>query len=319
MMKLRLSPANIEEASHIIDPTFTGSPQFSVDSLNDQLGHKLICKVETLNPIRSFKGRGASYFLHKLAKDVDWLVCASAGNFGQGMAYVARNRGLRLSIFAAETANPLKIERMRQLNAEVVIVGHDFDAAKEAAQDYAQKNGALFVEDGREVAIAEGAGTIGIELSYWPKPLDAVLIPLGDGSLLTGIGCWLKTVWPQTRIIGICAEGAPAVELSWRAGRAIATDSIETIADGIAARKPVEEALEDLRLVADDVLLVSDQLILKAMRLLFHELGLIIEPSGAVGVAASLTYRDRFSDQLVATILSGGNSTMEQVRSWLLV
>jgi threonine dehydratase len=191
-MKLRLSPANIEEASHIIDQTFTCSPQFSVDSINDQLGHKLICKVETLNPIRSFKGRGASYFIHKLEKDVDWLVCASAGNFGQGMAYVARNRGLRLTVFAAETANPLKIERMRQLNAEVVIVGHDFDAAKEAAQDYAQKNGVRFVEDGRDIAIAEGAGTIGIELSRWPKPFDAVLIPLGDGSLLTGIGCWLK-------------------------------------------------------------------------------------------------------------------------------
>ncbi|MCI0337091.1 MAG: pyridoxal-phosphate dependent enzyme [Acidobacteria bacterium] len=314
---LRLSLCNIEEASRIIDPVFTCSPQFSSDPLNDQLGFELVHKVETLNPIRSFKGRGADYFVHKLEKNADWLVCASAGNFGQGLAYATAKHGLKLTVFAAETANPLKVERMRRLGAQVMTEGYDFDEAKQAARDYAEKSGARFVEDGRDVSIAEGAGTIGLELSRWPKPFDAVLIPLGNGALLAGVGRWLKAVSPQTRVIGVCARGAPAMERSWRAGRVIATETINTIADGLAVRIPIEEALDDMRFVVDDILLVDDQMILEAMRMLFRELGLVIEPAGAPGVAAAITYRERFAEKLIATILCGGNMTEEQVHRWL--
>lgn len=314
--KLRLSLGNIEEASRVINPILTGSPQFSSDSLNNQLGLELVCKVETLNPIRSFKGRGADYFVHKLERGVEWIVCASAGNFGQGLGYAARNRQLRLTVFAAETANPMKIEQMRRLGAEVVTTGHDFDAAKEAARFYAEKNGALFVEDGREVALAEGAGTIGLELSRWPKPLDAVLVPLGNGALLAGLGRWMKAVSPQTKVIGVCAAGAPAMERSWRAGRIVITEQVDTIADGLAVRIPIEEALDDLRFVVDDVLLVDDRTILQAMRLLLSELDVVIEPSGAAGVAAAVAYHERFADKLVATVLCGGNLTEDQTRRW---
>jgi threonine dehydratase len=315
---LRLSLGNIEEASRVIDPVFTGTPQFSSDTLDDQLSLKLVCKVETLNPIRSFKGRGADYFLHKLDREAQWLVCASAGNFGQGLAYAARKRAIKLTVFAAETANPLKIERMRRLGADVVTAGHDFDSAKQAARDYAERSGAWFVEDGREVAIAEGAGTIGLELSRWPKPFDAVFVPLGNGALLAGIGRWFKAVSPKTRVIGICAAGAPAMERSWRAGQKIVTERIDTIADGIAVRIPIEEALDDLRFAVDDILLVDDETILKAMRLLFQELGFVVEPAGAIGVAAAISNREKFSNQLLATVLCGGNLTEEQVNRWIL-
>jgi threonine dehydratase len=313
----RLALANIEEAARIIDPVFTGSPQFASEQLNDQLGLELICKVETINPIRSFKGRGADYFVQRLPRDVAWLVCASAGNFGQGLAYAARKRGLRLTIFAAETANPLKVERMKQLGAELVIAGHDFDAAKAAAREFAAAHGALFVEDGREPAIAEGAGTIGLELSRWPQSFDAVLVPLGNGALLAGVGRWLKAVATQTRIIGVCAANAPAMAQSWRAGQLIVTEQANTIADGVAVRVPITEALQDLRPVVDDILLVDEQTIVQAMRLLFRALGLIVEPAGAVGVAALLAYRAQFAEQRLATILCGGNLTDEQVRRWL--
>lgn len=313
----RLALANIEEAARVIDPVFTNSPQFAHEWLNDQLGLELVCKVETINPIRSFKGRGADYFVQRLAKDTPWLVCASAGNFGQGLAYAARKRNLRLTVFAAETANPLKIERMKQLGAEVKIAGHDFDAAKEAARAFAAAHGARFVEDGREVALAEGAGTIGLELSRYPRPFDAVLVPLGNGALLAGVGRWLKAVAPQPRVIGVCAAGAPAMEQSWRAGRMLVTARTATIADGIAVRAPVAEALQDLRPVVDDILLVDEQTIVEAMRLLWRVHFLMIEPAGAAGVAALLAHRAQFAGQSVATILCGGNLTDEQARRWL--
>jgi len=315
--KLRLSLANIEEASRVIDPVFRCSPQFSSNALDEMLGLQLVCKIETLNPIRSFKGRGADYFLHRLARTDSRLVCASAGNFGLGLAFAARKRNVKVMVFAAETANPLKIDRMRKLGAEVVLTGSDFDAAKREAKEFAEGENLLFVEDGREVAIAEGAGTIGFELSRWPQAFDTVLVPLGNGALLAGVGRWLKAVSPKTRVIGVGAKGAPSMALSWRSGQIVTTEKTDTIADGLAVRVPVIEALDDLQLVVDDILLVDDQTMVQASKTLFRELGIVVEPAGAAGVAAAMAYQDKFAGQLAATILCGGNLTDDQVQHWL--
>lgn len=317
----RLSLERIEEAARVIDPAFTGTPQFLAESISDQLGVQLVCKVETVNPIRSFKGRGADYFVHQLLREsgggAERMACASAGNFGQGLAYAARKRLIELTVFAAEAANPLKVERMRRLGAQVVLAGRDFDEAKDAARDFAEREGVRFVEDGREAAIAEGAGTIGLELTRWPRPFDAVLVPLGNGALLSGVGRWLKAKSPQTEVIGVCAAGAAAMEQSLRRGRVVETESANTIADGIAVRVPVPEAVEDLRGLVDDVLLVEDRAMVKAMRLAFQELGLVVEPAGAVGLAAAIVHWEKFLGRLVATPLCGGNVTDEQARRWL--
>src|SRR5918998_4614632 len=129
----RLSQERIEEAARCIDPVFVGSPQYEAEALGDDLGLRLVCKVETANPIRSFKGRGTDYLLHRLGEGEGRLVCASAGNFGQGLAYAARARSVPLTVFAARSASPAKVERMRQLGAEVSLEGDDLDEAKAAA------------------------------------------------------------------------------------------------------------------------------------------------------------------------------------------
>jgi threonine dehydratase len=143
----------------VIDPQFLNTPQVEFDSLAKEIGVELLLKIETLNPIRSFKGRGASY-LTSCMRDSRALVAASAGNFGQGLAHAGRTRGISVTVFAAETANPLKVARMRDFGADVVLVGRDFDEAKSAARDFAAEQDARFVEDGRDSEIAEGAGTI---------------------------------------------------------------------------------------------------------------------------------------------------------------
>jgi threonine dehydratase len=313
----RLSLDRIEQAATLIDPVFLDSPQFRAETLEPGLGCRLVVKVETLNPIRSFKGRGAEYLAASL-EGRPHLVCTTAGNFGQGMAFAARKRGLALTVFTSLHANPLKVVRMRALGAAVRQVGEDFDAAHVAAQTFAAEAGARLVEDGRDPAIGEGAGTIGRELLRWPEPFDAALVPLGDGSLLAGVARWVKAHRPDTRMIGVCASGAPAMERSWRAGRPLELERADTIADGIAVRIPYPEALSDITGLVDDILLVEDEMLVDAMRTAHRELGLVLEPAGAAALAALLNHWDRFRGQLVSAILTGGNITVEQMRRWLV-
>jgi threonine dehydratase len=312
----RLSVDRIAHAASVIDPVFLNSPQFRAESLERQLDCRLVVKVETLNPIRSFKGRGTEYLASSLSGG-SRLVCATAGNFGQGMAFSARKRGLTLTIFASVTANPLKVERMRALGADVRLIGEDFDAAHLAAVAFAADTGAQLIEDGRNVPISEGAGTIGVELLRWPEPFDAILVPLGDGALLAGVARWVKAHQPGTQMIGVCASGAPAMERSWRAAQVQELESANTIADGISVRSPFPEALFDLLGVVDDILLVDDDAMVTAMRLAYREIGVVLEPAGAAALAALLTSRQRFRGQLIGAILTGGNITTEQMGRWL--
>lgn len=315
-MNHRLSLEHIAQAMQIIDPVFLNTPQYRLEPLEAQLGCRLVIKVETLTPIRSFKGRGASLFVSQVAPG-NTLVCASAGNFGQAMAYACRARGVRLIVYASVNANPLKIERMRALGAEVRLHGEDFDAAKLEAKRFAAQSGTRMVEDSLEPATGEGAGTMAVELLRWPEPFDAVLVALGNGAMLTGVGRWIKAHAPNTEVIGVAARGAPAMEESWRSGKIVAHERIDTIADGIGVRVPVPEAVADMRGTVDDVLLVGDDTTITAMKLLHQHAGIVVEPSGAVGVAALLENRARFAGRLVATIICGGNLTPQQIAQWL--
>lgn len=314
----RLSVDRIAHASSVIDPVFLWSPQFHAEPLDRLTGARVVVKVETINPIRCFKGRGTEVFTSTVARrNNETLICASAGNFGQALAYSCRKRGIACEVFAAEAANELKVQRMRELGATVRLIGRDFDAAKAAARAHAAESGARFVEDGREIEIAEGAGTIAVELLRDSVPFDALLVPLGNGALITGIGAWTKHQAPATEVIGVVARGSPSMEISYRAGRAIETQQSHTIADGIEVRVPVPEVMGDLRATVDDVLLVDDATIVASMRMVFGSLGLIVEPAGVVGLAALLAYPDRFRGMSIATPLCGGNVTAEQGRNWL--
>jgi threonine dehydratase len=315
-MDHRLRLSQIARAIEVIDPVFLNTPQFRAESLDAVLGCRLIVKVETLNPIRSFKGRGASFFVAGLAPG-DTIMCASAGNFGQAMAYACRAKGVQLIIYASVNANPLKVARMSALGAEVRLYGEDFDAAKLEAKRVAGASGIPMVEDSLEPATGEGAGTMGVELLRWPAPIESILVALGNGAMLTGIGRWVKAHAPATQVIGVAAAGAPAMVESWKAGEIVTHDTIDTIADGIGVRLPVPEAVADMRGTVDDAVLVREPSIVAAMRLVHAHLGVVIEPSGAVGIAAILEDRARFADQLVATILCGGNLTPAQISQWL--
>ena len=310
----RVTAAGIARAAQGISPVFLHTPVVQHDDLNAWLGARVACKVEALGPLRSFKGRGGDWFMRQ--RTATGPVCAaSAGNFGQALAFAARTAGVTCTMFASRHASPLKLARMKALGATVIQDGEDFDAAKDAARAHAGTHGMEFVEDGQALAITEGAGSIAVELAN-AVTLDTLLVPLGNGALLAGVATWMKAVAPTTRVVGVVAEGAPAMMRALTGIQVDTHSAVRTIADGIAVRVPVQQAVDDLRGLADDYVAVSDDAIRSAMRGMISHVGLIVEPAGVVGIAAMLSAAHGTYGERVGTILCGGNVTTEQLSDW---
>lgn len=311
-----LDVARIENAVQVIDPVFLNTPQYLDEQLCRALGDRAVTvKVETANPVRSFKGRGADLILSTLAPGLP-VVCASSGNFGQAVAYAGRARGMPVVVFVPETVNPAKRERMEAFGARVIAAGADGLSARKAAAAHAERHpDHLYLQDGLQAAIAEGAGTIGVELTRGAPGVpgfDAVVLPVGDGALINGVACWLKEHAPDTRIVGVNAEGAPTMLESLRAGRAVRLEHVRTFADGIAVGAPLETSVRRARALVDEIVLVPDQAIAAAMELAARTLGIVLEPAGAAGLAA-IAEGAVVGDRL-ATVLTGANPRPEQVR-----
>ncbi|MFC6879440.1 MULTISPECIES: threonine ammonia-lyase [Actinomadura] len=311
-----LDVARIEKAVQVIDPVFLNTPQYLDELLCRALGGRAVTvKVETANPVRSFKGRGADLMVSTLAPGTP-VVCASSGNFGQAVAYAGRARGMPVEVFVPETVNPGKRERMETFGARVVAAGPDGASARAAAAAHAERHrDRVHLRDGLHAAIAEGAGTIGVELTGGAPGgpgFDAVVLPVGDGALINGVGCWMKEHAPGVRIVGVNAEGAPSMRESLRAGRAVCIDRARTFADGIAVRDPLEASVRRARTLVDEIVLVTDESIAAAMELAARTLGIILEPAGAAGLAAIA--EGTVPGERLATVLTGANPRPEQAR-----
>jgi len=315
MLKTRLDLDRIRAAREVIDPSVLGTPFYECDALGRQLGCTAKIKLETANPVRSFKARGTELVASGLvAEGRTAAVCASAGNLGQALAWSGRRRGLDVTVVASHRAPGAKLDRIRALGAELELVDGDFDQARERAADLARQRGIRLVEDSLDVETCEGAATIGLELLS--APFDAVLIALGGGAMATGVGHVLRSLAPGTEVICVQPLGAPAMTRSWHGRRVVTTDSTDTIADGVAGRFPIAEVLDDLLRVADDAVLVREASIVAGMRLLLEHAGLVVEPSAALGVAAVLEDRARFAGRRVVTIICGSNVDPDAYRRW---
>jgi len=294
-----LSLERIEAALGEVDPIFLDTPQFVSGRLSDALGREVLVKVETFNPIGSFKGRGTSVLARKLDPASTW-VCATAGNFGQGLAYAARQRDATTHIFVAPDAPAAKVERMRALGARVEVHERPGWAAREHAAASANR---LLVVDGLDPAIAEGAGTIGVELAAAGQ-IDTAVVQLGDGALISGVARWLKS-HGDTKVVGVCASGAPAMAQSFAARGPISNAGTGTIAGALAITDPVPESLARVIELVDEVVLVDDHEIQAAMRLIADCLGVVVEPAGAAGVAAVARHSEQLPGERVAVLLTG--------------
>ena len=318
--RVRLRLDRVRAAVGEIDPAFLDTPALPCAPLGPALGCSVTLKVETLNPVRSFKGRGTET-VAAVAREqgASRVVCASAGNLGQALAYTGSRRSLAVTVVAARTANPLKLRQIAACGAEVRLDGEDIEDARLLAREIAQADrGAYLVEDSLDVATCEGAATIGLELVRDDPQLDVVLVALGGGAMASGVGYAVRSLAEHAQVIGIQPVGAPAMALSWRRRTVVETDRIETIADGVAGRCPIPEVLDDLLVVLDDVMLVREDSIKAGMRMLHEHAGLVVEPSAALGVAAVLEEPDRFAGRRVTTILCGSNVGPADFARWVL-
>ncbi|KUL49566.1 MULTISPECIES: threonine ammonia-lyase [unclassified Streptomyces] len=318
MQETRLDTARIRAARRVIDPMFLDTPLYRCEALEPHLGCAVSVKLETANPVRSFKARGTEVIASRLAESGSRaVVCASAGNLGQALAWSGRGRGLDVTVVASRFATVAKLERIRALGARLELVDGDHEMARERAAAIARRDGMRLVEDSLDIETCEGAATIGLELVDTVPSFDAVLIALGGGALATGAGHVVKALAPGVEVICVQPLGAPAMTYSWRRRRVVTTDSTDTIADGVAGRRPIPAVLDDLLLVADDAVLVQEASIIAGMRMLLAHAGLVVEPSAALGVAAVLEDRDRFAGRHVATIVCGSNVDMGAYQRWV--
>ncbi|RZQ62333.1 threonine ammonia-lyase [Amycolatopsis suaedae] len=312
MLPTRLDTDRIRAARRVIDPVFLDTPLYRCEALEPHLGCAVSVKLETANPVRSFKGRGTELVTSRAGAPA--VVCASAGNLGQALAWSGRRRGLDVTVVASRFAPAPKLDRIRALDARLELVDGDIETARERAAAIARHDGIRLVEDSLDIETCEGAATIGLELAG--TTFDTVLLALGGGAMATGVGHVLKALAPGVEVICVQPHGAPAMTRSWHSGRVVTTESIDTIADGVAGRFPIPEVLADLLQVADDAVLVREASIVAGMRLLLQHAGLVVEPSAALGIAAILEDRDRFAGRHVVTVLCGSNVDVDAYRAW---
>ena len=311
--------ADVYAARRALAGYLAPTPLVRFPGLCRALGCEAYLKLENLQPIGAFKIRGGLYLMSRLtpAEREAGVITASTGNHGQSVAYAADAHGVRAIVAVPRGANALKVEAMRGLGAEVIQTGRDFDEAREWAEAETRTKGYRYVHPANEPDLIAGVGTISLEILEALPQVEAILVPVGGGSCLAGQAVVAKALKPTVRLIGVQAEGAPAVTLSWRARRVIETPEADTFAEGLQTRVPFLLTLGLILAHADEMVLVSEAEIRRAMLLLLETTRQVAEAAGAAPVAAALRLREQLAGKTVCLILSGSNIPLDALRRLL--
>ncbi|MBI1730551.1 threonine/serine dehydratase [Candidatus Acetothermia bacterium] len=285
-------------------------------ALNELTGCKLFVKHENQMPTGSFKVRGGINVISQLSDSEkrQGIISASTGNHGQSIAYAAKLFGVKAKIAAPEGANPIKVASMRAMGTEVILHGKDFDEARMYAVELSQKQGCRYIHTANEPLIIAGVGTFALEILEDEPDIEVIIVPVGGGSGASGCCVVAKAVNPNIEVIAVQAEGAPAAYLSWKSGQPTEA-KMETFAEGLATRVPFELTQKILRKYLDDFVLVSDDEMRAAMRLYLEKTRNIVEAAGAATLAAALKIKTHLQGRRVGIVVSGGNVSMEQLKS----
>lgn len=308
--------SDVFKARKVVDRYLFRTPVIRPEPLSARLGFDLALKCENVLPTGAFKVRGGLYLLSQLddAARARGVVTASTGNHGQSIAYAAREFGARAIIYVPENANPVKVESMRLLGAEVVHEGPDFDACREAAGRRAEQDEMYFVHSANEQALIAGVATYTLELLEAIPDLDVLLVPAGGGSGLCGALVAGKAIKPDLEVIGVQSIGAPVVAESWKRRSLLSFDRVDTFAEGVATRVAFELPAHIIWDRVDDFVLVSDGELRQAMATLMESARIVAEGAGAAALAGAVHLRDRLRGKRVACIVSGGNVTIDGIK-----
>src|SRR5881275_960460 len=304
--------AEVLAARRRIEPYLRPTPLYRYPALDALAGARVWVKHENHQPVGAFKVRGGVNLVSQLTADERrrGVIAASTGNHGQSVAYAAAEFGVRAVICMPEQANPVKVESMRALGAEVVFHGADFDEAREHCETLAAEQNYRYVHSGNEPGLVAGVATYTLEILEARPDIEAIVVPGGGGA--SGACVVAKAVRPSIEVIGVQSEAAPAAYRSWRSG-ALVQDSTSTFAEGLATRTAFELPQQIMRDLLDDFVLVTEATLRDATRLMIEKTRNLAEPAGAAPLAAVLTDPGRFAGRNVALICSGGNISPAQL------
>jgi threonine dehydratase len=311
-----VTPGDVERAARHLRDHLHATPLQSSPAFSEQTGARVYLKLESVQPVRSFKVRGALNKLMRMAPErrVAGVITASAGNHGMGVAYAAGEFGAPATVYVPTTANPYKVESIKRLGARVVAAGQSYSEAYDGAVAEQKETGATFVHAYEDPDVVAGQGTIALELLEDLEELDTVIVPIGGGGLIGGIALYLKARRPSIRVIGVEPAGADAMKRSLDEGRIVTLEHVTTIADGLAASAPGRLTLDLAQRYVDEVVIVSDEEMVESIRLLFALEHLLAEPAGAAALAALLHHHTTRRNERVVVIVSGANVADEVLR-----
>lgn len=290
------------------------TPLQKSEILSERYSANIYLKREDQQMVRSYKIRGAYYKIASLS-DGDrhkGVVCASAGNHAQGVAYACNHLNIKGRIFMPTTTPKQKVKQVRMFgrdHIEIILTGDTYDEAYHAAMEDCRESGSVFIHPFDDTMVIAGQGTMGIEIMEQIKvPLDMIFIPVGGGGLIAGLGSYLRIHSPSTRIIGVEPEGAPSMTRSLKEGRRVTLEKFEKFVDGAAVATIGELNFKIASEVIDDMLLVPEGKVCTSILQLYNESAIVVEPAGALSVAALDLYADQIKDKNVICIISGGNN-----------
>jgi threonine dehydratase len=314
---------DIVQAKKVLNEVVTTTPLIHTLNLSERYGAEIFLKREDLQQVRSYKIRGAYNKIRSLTAEecTRGVVCASAGNHAQGVAYSCNRMGIKGYIYMPATTPKQKRKQVKFFgrdNIEVVLTGDTFDEASAAGLAFAAENNIPFIHPFDDPKVIEGQATVGLEIIEAAKvPIDYVFVPIGGGGLAAGLGAYIKEVSPQTKIIGVEPAGAASMKAAIEAGEAVALDHIDTFCDGTAVKKVGMLTYEICSEVLDDIVTVPEGKVCTTILELYNLNAIVVEPAGALAIAALDSYADKIKGKNVACIVSGNNndiSRTEEIR-----
>lgn len=319
---------DIKKASGVLEEILEPTPLHKNQHLSDLYDAKVYLKREDLQMVRSYKIRGAYNKIRSIAPEVlkYGIVCASAGNHAQGVAFSCNKLQIMGSIYMPVTTPKQKIEQVRMFGKDyidIVLVGDTFDEANSAAIRYAKKSGKTFIPPFDDEKIIEGQGTIGYEiLSQSKETPDYVFVPIGGGGLASGVAAYIKALSPDTKVIGVEPAGAPCMKVAIEKGEPYELEEINKFIDGAAVKKAGKLTYEICKDVLDDIITVPEGAVCTTIIQLYNKSAIVVEPAGALAISALQFYAEEIKGKRVVCIVSGSNNDitrMEEIREKSLI
>jgi len=310
---------DIHKARKVMEAYLQTTPMFRSPGFSEMLGLQLHIKYENHQPIRSFKIRGGVYSMSLLdeVQRRHGVVTASTGNHGQGIAYAGGVMDIPVTVVVPNGTPDVKSNAIRHLGARLLVYGDTIADGFEHAKNLAEEDGLVYIEDGEDFGLMAGAGTLGLEMMEALPDADVVVIPVGGGNLIAGVSVAIRAVNPSVRIIGVQADQAPSVYLSFKQGKLVTTVTCDTFAGGLATTYPGGLAFDVLKDHVDEIHLVSEEEMKQAIPVIFEQTGYIAEGAAAAVFALCMKQALTWPDKRVAALFTGGNLGLGLLRQIL--